>query len=35
MNYALKKAARLFQCILCILWFEISCSLVPFVVLDE
>ena len=29
------SAARLFQCIQCILWFEISCSFVPFVVLDE
>ena len=28
-------AARLFQYIQCILRFEISCSFVPFVVLDE
>ena len=29
------SAARLFQCILCILWFEISCSFVPFVVTEN
>ena len=28
-------AARLFQCIQCIQWFEISCSFVPFVVSQE
>ena len=29
------SAARLFQCIQCILWCKISCSFVPFVVLHQ
>ena len=28
-------SARLYQCIQCILWFEISCSFVPFVVTEN
>jgi hypothetical protein len=31
-QYVIGPAARQFQCIQCILWFEFSCSFVPFVV---